>query len=211
MAAAAGRRRLPQGRAARVWLLRRIGVAERAADVLERKRRLLRREKRRLDLLTGRTESEWGRACEIAETWLLRASLVGGEDQVSVASRAAEGETAVTLRWESTVGVRYPSEAEVRTPRRPPQTTNVALLSAADAYRRAIEAGVRHAAASYASRLVDQELVSTAQRLRSIERRWIPGLHSDLAEVEQRIDELEREAAVCLRWAHAVVSEGRQG
>jgi V/A-type H+-transporting ATPase subunit D len=205
------RRGLPQGRAGRVWLRRRLEVAERASGVLERKRRLLRREQRRLSLLLRRTGGEWDDACAGADRWWLRAALTSGEGPLVVTAGRTEGSAAVNLGWQSTTGVAYPGEVDVVFPGQVPETTNAALVSAAGAYRRALEAGVRHAAVSCAVGRVDAELEATAQRLRSIDRRWIPGLRRDLADVEQRLDELEREAAVCLRWARGAATEGRHG
>jgi V/A-type H+-transporting ATPase subunit D len=195
--------RVPPGRAGRLWLRGRLQVAERGLDLLDRKLRILRREHERLALLTQRTGDRWEQACREAETWLLRAALLGGQRalRLSAASPAAE----VTIAWRDTMGLRYPAEAtcDLATEASPPLPGTAALAPATAAYRAALAAAVQHAAATAALEIVADEIAATSQRLRAIQDRWIPRLQATLAEVELALDESEQADAARLRRAAA--------
>jgi hypothetical protein len=64
-------------RAGRLWLQRRLGIAERGLDLLERKLRILIREHERLASQAEQTGGEWAIACAGADAWTLRASRRG--------------------------------------------------------------------------------------------------------------------------------------
>jgi V/A-type H+/Na+-transporting ATPase subunit D len=195
--------RAPTGRAGRLWLRGRLGIAQRGVDLLDRKLRILRREQDRLALLVQRTGEDWALACRDAETWLLRAALLGGQRALRL---AADGPPAdITVAWRDTMGIRYPVEATCSTPEdaSPPLAGTAALTGAAAAHRAALAAAVRHAAAAAAARTVDAEVSATRQRLRAIEDRWIPRLRAALAAVELALDELEHADGVRLRRAAA--------
>lgn len=197
----AGRPRVPPGRAGRLWLRGRLATAERGLDLLDRKLRILRRERERLDLLAGRTGEELERTCRDAETWLLRAGLLGGQHDLRL---AGDGQLAeVGIAWRDTMGVHYPAEASVSLPEPvpPPPACTAALAPAAAAYRAALAAAVSHAAATAAARLVAGEVTATQQRRRGIEDRWIPRLRAALAELELSLDELEQSDNARLRRA----------
>ena len=74
-----------------------------------------------------------------------------------------------------------------------------ALARARQAYRVAVSAAARHAAASAAVRMVDAEVTATRYRLHAIEDRWIPRLEHALADVEFGLEELEHADGVRLR------------
>lgn len=189
---------LPPGRAGRLWLVGRLGVAHRAADLLDRKERLLRSEERRLRQLAARTAADWEAACREAETWTARTVLVGGRSDLRAPPEPAIAE----LAWHNTMGLAYPSEAGCRQQvQAPGRSANPALGFAVAANRRAVEAAVRHAAASYAHSQVSQELSATRHRRRAITERWVPMLDGALADLEARLDELEREEHIRARWA----------
>lgn len=193
--------RVPPGRAGRLWLRGRLATAERALDLLDRKLRILRRERERLDLLAGRTGEELERTCGEAQTWLLRAGLVGGQRDLRLAGGGPPAE--VRIAWRDTMGVHYPAEASVSLPDPvpPPPACTAALAPAAAAYRAALAAAVSHAAATEAVRLVAGEAAATQQRLRGIQDRWIPRLRTALADLELSLDELEQSDNARLRRA----------
>lgn len=196
-----GGMRRPPGRAGRLWLRGRLQIAERGLDLLDRKLRILRGEQERLALLAQRTGDDFQRACTEAETWLLRAALLGGQRALRL---AADGQPAdVTVAWRDTMGIRYPTEASCSPPQQtsPSLVTTAALDRAVAAHRAALAAAVRHAAASAAVRTVDAEVTATRQRLRAIQDRWIPRLQATVTEVELALDELEHADAVRLRRA----------
>ena len=191
-------RGVPPGRAARLWLLARLDVARRAADLLERKERLLRSEADRLGQLATRTARRWATSCRDAERWTGRAVLVGGRE----ALRHTDPPASAELGWRNTMGLSYPDEAACRLSGDPPvASANPALGPAVTANRRALEAAVEHAAADYALARVTAELATTRRRRRALTERWIPELERTLASVESRLEELEREEHVRVRWA----------
>jgi V/A-type H+-transporting ATPase subunit D len=79
-------RQLPPGRAGRRWLAERLAAAHRAADLLDRKLRILRAEQDRYAELGRRAEGEWTGRCREADRWLLRAALVTGERELRLAT-----------------------------------------------------------------------------------------------------------------------------
>lgn len=195
---------VPPGRTGRLWLRERLVVAERAADVLEQKRRVLLTQSQQLRHLAEETRGTWQDACRLAETWHLRAALLGGEDQFQAASAGLAGPVQARIAWRSTMGLAYPADSACLLP----DAISVAgiagtaaLRYAIDAHRAALVAAVAHGAAQRAADLVTNELEATTRRLRAIERRWIPRLETGLHDVERRLDEREREDAVRARWA----------
>ncbi len=204
---------VPPGRTGRLWLRERLVVAERAADVLEQKRRVLLAQSLRLRHLAEETRDSWEDACRLAETWHLRAALVGGEDQF-LASAHLAGEAEARIAWRSTMGLAYPADAECLLPDAVSVggiADTAALRYAVDAHRAALVAAVAHGAARRAADLVANELEATTRRLRAIERRWIPRLETALREVGGRLDEREREDAVRARWAQERLEAAGRG
>jgi V/A-type H+-transporting ATPase subunit D len=192
-------RGVPPGRAGRLWLRRRLGVARRAATLLDQKLRILRHEQERFALLVRRTGQEWQDSCRDAEIWLLRATLVAGRQPLRLAAGGPPAEVAVT--WTTSMGLRYPSDARCAVPAAVVVLPgSAALVQAAEGYREALQAAVRHAAAEAALRALDAEVATTRRRLRAVEDRWIPRLEQRLAAVQLELDEAERGDGVRLRW-----------
>ncbi|MFC4783827.1 V-type ATP synthase subunit D [Nocardioides sp. MAHUQ-72] len=193
--------RIPPGRAGRMWLHRRLAVAERGREQLDRKLRILLPELQRRRLQADRLGREWAAAYAEARTWLLRVVLLGGEDAVLAASAVEPARVEVT--WAGTMGLGYPAGAELvvseGTPTVPP--ANAAVVPAARAFEAALRAGVRTAAAEEAVRRVEAEIAVTRRRMRALERRWTPWLRQALAEREAALEQTEREDGVRLRRA----------
>ena len=192
--------RPPPGRAGRVWLAERLEVAQRAAELLEHKQQLLRREQRRLAELAGRTGRQWAALAAEADTWNARALVAGGRDELSRVASVI-GPARIRLEWTSGAGVTYPSIVATDFPGPPAMAGSAALPLAAGACSRALDAAVRHAAATTALARVETELVATVRRLRAIRDRWLPRLAEQLRELDLRLDENEREEITRLRWA----------
>lgn len=197
-------RHLPPGRAGRIWLQRRLSVAERAAYLLDQKLRLLHAERQRLALQIERTGAAWEVAAHQANRWLVRGALLGGQRGFRLAARPGAAE--VELEWSYLMGVRYPSGARCtpaadETDAAPPD--NAALVTAREAHRRAVEAAVTHAAAGAALRVILAEEVATRRRLRAIEDRLMPRLQQALARIQLGLEEQEHAEGVQLRWAAA--------
>jgi V/A-type H+/Na+-transporting ATPase subunit D len=189
---------VPPGRAGRLWLQRRLAVARRGADLLDRKLQVLQRELDQRRDWAASAAAEWQRRQADADSWLLRAALLGGERAIRLA--AADTFAEVTISHAATMGVRYPTEATCATPP-PAGADGPALAAAREAHRTALAAAVRHAAAAEALRVLEAETVATRYRLRAVRDRWIPRLEQALAEVTFAIEELERADAARLRLA----------
>lgn len=197
-----GLRRVPPGRAGQLWLQRRLAAARRGSDLLEQKLRILRDREAELTARATTTAGEWAAACAEAETWLLRGALVSGE--VAVRGSAAAGQADVTVRWEATMGVRYPAGTRLQLPEpgdRDPAPAGAALQLAVLAYRRATGAAVEHAAAQRALATLRAEAARTRRQLRGVQDRWVPRLETALADARLVIDDLEHDEAVRRRWA----------
>jgi V/A-type H+-transporting ATPase subunit D len=188
----------PPGRAGRLWLTRRLAVARRGADLLDRKLRILQEETTRLRDAAAQTAAEWDRCCAEAERWLLRASMLGGERAIRL---AAEGSAAdVTITYGVTMGVRHPDGAACRVPASQ-AWDGPALAATRQAHGRALAAAARHAAAAEALRVVEAEALATRYRLRAVKNRWIPRLEQALAEVSLALEEQELADTARLRLA----------
>lgn len=194
--------RHPPGRSGRLWLRRRLVTATRGAELLDRKLRILRREEQRFTTLAERTRVEWEAACAVAETWALRAVVVAGEGALSPDPDG--GSASVDVTWAAVMGVRYPAGATCHLPTGGDGRftgSTAARAPARDAYRDALRAGVEHAAALAAVRVVEAEIAATRGRLRAIEDRWVPRLEEALAGVEAALLEEEAGDGVRLRWS----------
>jgi V/A-type H+/Na+-transporting ATPase subunit D len=188
----------PPGRAGRLWLTRRLQVARRGADLLDRKLRILQAEIGRLRDAEARTAVEWDRCCADAERWLLRASMLGGQRAVRL---AADGQPAtVTIPYTVTMGVRHPASPTCVIPAAV-TWDGPTLARTRQAHAAALEAAVRHAVAAEALRVIEAEALATRYRLRAIEDRWIPRLEQALAEVTLALEEQELADAARLRLA----------
>ena len=153
MSAPAATRSSP-GRVGRLWLQRRLEVARRGADLLDRKLRILQEELDGLRATAVRTAAEWERRGADAERWLLRASMLGGERAIRL---GADGLLAdVTISYASTMGVRHPADATCDIPATA-TWDGPALAAVREAHRAALAAAVRHAAAAEALRIMEAE------------------------------------------------------
>lgn len=191
--------RIPPGRAGRLWLRRRLGTAERGRDQLDRKLRVLVPELQRRRFQADRSREEWAAACDDARTWLLRAGLLGGQDAVRYA--AAPHLAEVELTWTTAVGLSYPTDARLVGPSEQAESApgNAAIAPAAAAFRTALLAGVRTAAAQEAVRRVEAESAVTRRRLRALEQRWLPWLQEALTALELSLEQAEQEESMRLR------------
>jgi V/A-type H+/Na+-transporting ATPase subunit D len=189
---------VPPGRAGRLWLQRRLRVAERSAELLDRKLRILRLALDARRDAAARATADWDRCHAEAQRWLLRAALLGGERAIRVASDVRHAD--VTVDYGSVMGIRYPSGASCVFPE-PATWDGLVLADARQAHRAALQAAAQHAAADEALRLVEAETLATQHRLRAIKDRWIPRLQQALAEVTLAIEEQEIADAARLRLA----------
>jgi V/A-type H+/Na+-transporting ATPase subunit D len=146
---------VPPGRAGRLWLVRRLQVVRRGADLLDRKLLILTGELGRLREAAARAAADWDRCCADAEQWLLRAAMLGGQ---RAGRLAAGGQAAdVTISYRLSMGVRYPADAECLIPAS--ATWDGPVLSRTrQAHGTALAAAARHAAAAEAVRVIQAEM-----------------------------------------------------
>lgn len=197
--------RVPPGRAGRLWLRRRLSTAERGLDLLERKLRILAVEHERVAREAEAAFAAWTAACAEADTWLLRAALAGGRRSL----RAPADRADVTVHWTHAMGTAYPQSATCVLPPAPPSLAcSAALVRARKACETALAAAVRQAAATEAERVLAQEVTRTRQRIRALEKRWIPRLTAAITDTDLALEEMERSDASCLR--RAADGEGRR-
>ena len=78
--------RIPPGRAGRLWLLRRLDVARRGADVLDQKRRTLLREAGTSSGAPAAAKIEWERQADVAAEWNTRALTIAGPRRLLVSA-----------------------------------------------------------------------------------------------------------------------------
>ncbi|HEY7011108.1 MAG TPA: V-type ATP synthase subunit D [Streptosporangiaceae bacterium] len=187
---------VPPGRAGRLWLQRRLETARRGASLLDRKLRILQAQLDQARDSAAQTAGEWRHSQSEAESWLLRAALLGGQRAIRLADDGLFAE--VTVTYAATMGIRYPAGATCVIP---PTAAwdGPALAGARQAHRAALAAAVRHAAAAEAERIIEAETLATRHRLRAVRDRWIPRLEQALAGVTFAIEEQERADAARLR------------
>ena len=205
--------RPPPGRAGRQWLVRRLEVARRGADVLDQKRRALLAERRRLAAQLDQAERQWLECARLAIDANLRALALAGERQLRLAAGGNREVAEIRITGRRVIGTVVPVLDKLRAPDPadllPIGGPSVALSAAAHA--RALEAAAAYAAVRAGHEAVTNELAVTSRRLRAIERRWIPRHEQALARLEFSLDESEREDIARVRWAlDAQTSTGRQ-
>jgi V/A-type H+/Na+-transporting ATPase subunit D len=186
-----------------MWLRRRIDTATRGRDQLDRKLRILVPEQQRLRIENDRSRAAWTTECERARAWLLRATLLGGEDAIRTAVSAQPAH--VEIMWTTAMGLSYPSDARLDGADPGPQVSfaNAAVPPTIDAYRAALLAGIRSAAAQEAVRRIDAEVAVTRRRLRALDKRWLPWLAESLRTLELSLEQVEQDDGIRLRRAVA--------
>jgi V/A-type H+-transporting ATPase subunit D len=196
-----GRIRVPPGRAGRLWLEQRLGVAQHAGELLKNKAAILDREEHRVAQRAADETGEWQRLCREAETWTLRAAVLSGRRALRIASIGTTAQAGVVMGL--TIGVEHPVSAVVRMEQQqaPPVAGSAAVMQATEAARVAVEAALSAAVDAAAMRALRAELAATRRTLRAVEQRWIPRLSTALVEVRLELEELEHAEAVRHRWA----------
>ncbi len=192
-----------------MWLRRRLGTAERGRDQLDRKLRVLIPELQRRRIQETRCSQQWSEACAQARTWLLRAAMLGGQEGLINANPPDLVD--VEIRWETAIGVSYPAAAMMvsRPPELPPAPGNAAVVTAAAAFQKALLSGISAAAAQEAVRRIDAEIILTRQRLRALDKRWLPWLRAELAALEVALQQNEQEEGIRLRRAALALTDRR--
>jgi V/A-type H+-transporting ATPase subunit D len=196
-------RRVPPGRAGKQWLVHRLRTGRLAADLLDRKLRILTGRRRTLAERAARTGRRWRAAWQEADRWGRRGAVLGGRRELRLA--AAPGQPVrVVVDWGEVMGVRHPVGVRCTLPDPAPGARGpgtAALVVAAASYRAAVVAAAEHAAAEAAVARVTAAIADTRRQQHAIADRWLPALETALRERTARLAEDELAEAVRLRWA----------
>jgi len=195
--------RIPPGRAGRTWLLARLEVAHRGAELLDRKRQVLLGEQARLRAEAERARRDWNEAAARVQKWTARAGIVDGAGRLELLARHAQDPASLEVSWLNFMGARIP-RAEVIDIPEPPAVSALGGSSAAVLLARACceatRAASRYAVAQRAESELSAELGRAARRLRALRERWIPQHEQALAALDLALDESQREQAIRVRW-----------
>lgn len=195
--------RVPPGRAGRVWLIRRLQVARRGAELLERKRTALLAERVAVRSEVAAARLAWEDAARQVACWSARATVLDGTERLELLSRHVRGEAVLELRWSNLMGARLPSARTLSLPDPPPLSAlgaSSAGVVLAGACREATLVAARLAVAERAQSELGAELARAARRLRALRDRWIPQHERALQRLDLALDESQREQAVRVRW-----------
>jgi len=194
--------RVPPGRAGKLWLARRLQTGRLAADLLDRKLQILIGQQQRYAERAAATARRWEAAWQEADRWGRRGAVLGGRRELRLAAPAQPARVAVD--WAGAMGVSYPAGARCQLPDPVPGSRGpgtAALVTAAAAYRAALQAAADHAAAQAAADSLAAEVTRTRQRVHAITDRWLPRLEAALRERTDRLAADELAETVRLRWA----------
>ena len=195
--------RIPPGRAGRTWLVGRLEIARRGAELLDRKRQALLRERAAVRAEVEEARRAWHDAAAEVALWTARSSMLDGPARLELLTRHVDGQASVELSWANLMGARLPSVSAVALPAVPPLSAlggSSAAVMAARACGEAARAAVRYAVAERADVELTAELSRAARRLRALQQRWIPQHEAALARLDLMLDENQREQAVRVRW-----------
>ena len=195
--------RVPPGRAGRLWLVRRLEVARRGAEVLDEKRRTLLQERGRLSARLAETTADWERLAGEAARWNDRAGTIAGARRLRLGRVHAGAGAEIDVEWRNTLGAVFPAGATVRLGAGPDFVAlggGSSIALAATAHAEALAAAAAYAAARAAHEAITAELAATTRRLRAIERRWIPEHEAALRSLELALDQSELEDTLRVRW-----------
>jgi V/A-type H+/Na+-transporting ATPase subunit D len=195
--------RIPPGRAGRTWLVARLEIAARGAELLDRKRQALLRERQRLRRELEEAQMAWHAAAAEVAHWTIRSAILDGSTRLELLARHVHGQATVQLSWSNLMGARMPAADQVEFPETPPLSAlgaSSAMVLLDRACREAARAAVRCAAAERAEAEVAAELGRAVRRLRALEDRWIPQHEQALAQLDLALDESQREQAARVRW-----------
>ena len=161
--------RVPPGRAGRLWLERRLAIAQHAGELLKQKLAILNHEEQRLAERAADGAAEWRRLCAESETWTLRAAVLSSRRALRIASGGTTAQADIEMGF--TIGVEHPVSGEVRLKKQQdlPVAGSAAVTEAAEAASAAVEAALSAAVATAALRTVQAELATTRRTLRAVD------------------------------------------
>ena len=205
--------RIPPGRAGRTWLLRRLEIARRGAELLDRKRQVLLREQVRIRAEAADALQAWNAAAAQASLWSDRATMLDGAGKLELLAQHVRANGSLEMSWSNLMGARIPAVETVALPDPPAFSAlggSSATVMAALACGEAVRAAARYAVAERADLELSAELGRAGRRLRALQNRWIPQHEDALTRLDLALDENQREQATRVRWlTHRPPPEGR--
>jgi V/A-type H+-transporting ATPase subunit D len=195
--------RIPPGRAGRIWLVRRLEIGQRGAELLDRKRQVLLREHERVRAEAADARAAWDEAAAQASLWSDRVAVLDGAGRLELLARHVQEQASLELSWSNLMGARIPAIEAAAVPDPPPVSAlggSSAAVIAASSCCEAVRAAARYAVAQRAERQLSAELTRAARRLRALQDRWIPQHEAALARLDLALDESQREQAARVRW-----------
>ncbi len=203
--------RIPPGRAGRLWLVRRLEIARRGAELLDRKRQALLREQARVRGEAAEARRAWEQAAAQVMLWTARASILDGAGRLELLERYAGEPASLRVSRSNVMGAQIPSLQGIMIPDPPPLSalggSSAAVLLALVCCE-ATHAATRYAVARRAEAEVMAELGRATRRLRAVQERWIPQHEQALARLDLALDESQREQAARVRWLTRRVASG---
>jgi V/A-type H+-transporting ATPase subunit D len=195
--------RIPPGRAGRIWLVRRLEIGQRGAELLDRKRQVLLREHERVRAEAADARAAWDEAAAQASLWSDRVAVLDGAGRLELLARHVQEQASLELSWSNLMGASIPAIEAAAVPDPPPVSAlggSSAAVIAASSCCEAVRAAARYAVAQRAERQLSAELTRAARRLRALQDRWIPQHEAALARLDLALDESQREQAARVRW-----------
>jgi ATP synthase subunit D len=126
--------------------------------------------------------------------------LSSSEDRTPFVAPREQHPVNASLQVETAMGLSYPVDATLSPALGSPYLPGTAaVVPAVAAFRTALLAAVRTAAAEEAVRRVEAETVTTRRRLCALEKRWLPQLQQALAALELSLEQGEQEDTMRLR------------
>jgi V/A-type H+-transporting ATPase subunit D len=183
--------------------VQRLVVARRTAEVIDEQRTVLMTRLSEAAHEERSARETWDAAAREADRWLARAVLPGGGRQLDVGISFVTHPAEVKVAWATVMGVTLPVDGVVSRAAGPDMVVlgaGSALVLAAEAHRRALEAAVIHAVADERRRRLETQLRRTVRRLRALQKRWIPMQESMLRELHATLEEGERGESTRMRW-----------
>ena len=164
--------RIPPGRAGRTWLVGRLEIARRGAELLDRKRQALLREQARRPRRGRDARRAWREAAAHAALWSARAAMLDGAGRLELLARHVEGQATLAAVVVEPDGRPAPGRRPDQRPRPPAALGARRQLGHGDrrpACREATHAAARYAVAQRADAELSAELARAARRLRALQ------------------------------------------
>jgi V/A-type H+/Na+-transporting ATPase subunit D len=181
----------------------RLEIARRGAELLDRKRQALLRERARVHGEAADARRAWQDAAASAQLWSARAAILDGGGRLELLARHVGSPASLRLSRSNLMGAHLPTAEQITLPEQPELSalgSSSATVIAARACREATRAAARYAVAERAEAELSAELGRAARRLRALQQRWIPQHEQALAHLDLALDESQREQAARVRW-----------